>query len=145
MANFNAKIDINKINDLKKYFWQIRYDRRYPKHYVETWVNKKRLHLHRYLMGVGFEKYTYEKTIDHINGDTLDNRICNLKLCSKKENSKNIRTDISSGKSGIRYLTWCNTINRWKVVYKSKYLKCFKKLEDAKKYLDMYRKTLNNY
>jgi len=43
--------------------------------------------------------------IDHLNGDSLDNRVENLKLCSQHDNTKNkkIRTDNVSGKTGIYF------------------------------------------
>jgi len=39
--------------------------------------------------------------VDHINGDTRDNRIDNLRLCSKSQNSKNRKTWSSTGLRGV--------------------------------------------
>ncbi|MCY0913237.1 HNH endonuclease [Massilia antarctica] len=47
-------------------------------------VNGKQLSLHRFLMNEpkGLE-------VDHINGDPLDNRLCNLRICTHAENMRN--------------------------------------------------------
>ncbi len=49
--------------------------------------------------------YGYEpmECVDHINGDTLDNSICNLRSCSTKDNVRNskIQKDNTTGYKGV--------------------------------------------
>lgn len=52
------------------------------------------------------------KQLDHINRIKSDNRVCNLRECSDKENQQNRNLQINNG-SGVRGVHWCNTTNRW--------------------------------
>lgn len=84
--------------------------------YAFVMLKKTRLHdarsvsMHRYLMGFP------EGVVDHINGDTLDNRKSNLRVCSHAENLRNRhRTSINkSGFKGVSRATrgkpWAATI-----------------------------------
>jgi hypothetical protein len=57
--------------------------------------------------------YGYIPTeLDHINGIKHDNRLCNLREASRKENSinRNKRTDNSSGYKGVN---WHKAANKW--------------------------------
>lgn len=49
--------------------------------YVRAHAKYKVLYLHRSIM-----RPPKNKTVDHINGNTFDNRRCNLRICSNKEN-----------------------------------------------------------
>jgi len=44
-------------------------------------------------------------SVDHINHDKLDNRICNLRVCSNQDNQRNavLRVDSKSGFKGVTY------------------------------------------
>lgn len=59
-------------------------DGRRGKYYAYS--NKSRLYMHRLIMG-NPEGYL----VDHKNGDTLDNRRSNLRICTKSQNAQNIK------------------------------------------------------
>ncbi len=60
----------------------------------ESWVSARNggrggrrvLRLHRLIMGAEDGEF-----VDHMNGDILDNRRCNLRVCTALENSRNMR------------------------------------------------------
>ncbi|PGL88569.1 hypothetical protein CN926_00765 [Bacillus thuringiensis] len=69
------------------------------KNYFAFRENKKVIKLHRWIMGVS-DKNVH---VDHVNGDTLDNRRNNLRICTTKQNAQNKRVkgyyyDKDSGK-----------------------------------------------
>lgn len=82
----------------------------------ERWYVKKTLHigklgttlyLHRFILGA-----VKGQTIDHINGDALDNRKCNLRFCSMADNNR--KKHRSWGKSGFKGVR----VSRWNVEHK---------------------------
>lgn len=79
-------------------------------------LGRKSIYMHRLVANSPEDAYT-----DHINGDKLDNRKCNLRICSDSENLMNskVRVDNKSGYKGVfqekRTLRWCAQINIDKV------------------------------
>lgn len=60
----------------------------------------KFIKLHRFLMGL---EVNDGMCVDHINGDTLDNRKSNLRVCKQGENMRNYRH--AWGNEGVRGIT----------------------------------------
>lgn len=89
----------------------------------------KLIELHRLIMG-----FPENKIIDHINGNTLDNRRNNLRICSNSENiiKGKLRTNNKSGVSGVRFdkerKKWTASI---KIMYKQHFLGQFKTKKEA--------------
>lgn len=67
-----------------------------------TYINGKRelIRLHREIIGA-----KPGEQVDHINGDSLDNRIENLRICTASENNSN-RGNQKNNTSGFRGVTW---------------------------------------
>lgn len=72
--------------------------------------------------------------VDHINGDTLDNRRTNLRFCTKSENAHNRKASIG-GTSKYKGVTWRKDWGKWvaqiKVAGKKLSLGGYSKEEEA--------------
>lgn len=72
--------------------------------------------------------------IDHKDMDKLNNKISNLRLCTKSENHLN-RGKQTNNVSGHKGVTWCNNTNKWKADARLKgeyhYLGIYEDIEDA--------------
>lgn len=74
------------------------------------------------------------KCIDHINGNGLDNRKCNLRICERHQNALNRKKNINN-LSGFKGVSWFKSSQKWraqiqykKIVY---HLGVFEKRIDA--------------
>jgi hypothetical protein len=50
---------------------------------------------------------------DHINGDTLDNRRCNIRVCTKNQNNFNRSKALKPASSKYKGVYWSNIRKRW--------------------------------
>lgn len=60
------------------------------------------MRLHRIIMGVCYDSHEDNIYVDHINGDKLDNRKCNLRVCTASENNMNRQKVRYNNSTGIR-------------------------------------------
>lgn len=96
---YEAIVDDCYLEILSKFKWRIFKTRHYC--YGRAWtpmINKKRelLFLHRYIAKIEFGELSKDIVVDHINGNTLDNRIANLRLATKSQNCFNKKKEITS-------------------------------------------------
>lgn len=100
-----TKVDDEDYLKLNQWSWHVSNSGRkgsqklYAVRMIKTSEGKQRpLTLHRFLMGIQDDK---SLQVDHINGDTLDNRKENLRVCTGSENARNRK---SAKGSSSRYL-----------------------------------------
>ena len=92
--------------------WKWHYSTRYAARSVHLGVfngvqKRKRVFMHKAIL----EKYLGTKELqetDHINCDSLDNRKCNLRLATRKQNGSNRRIP-KSNTSGYKGVSWDKT------------------------------------
>ena len=84
--------------------------------------------------------------IDHIDGDPKNNRIENLRPCSKSENACN-RGKQSNNTSGVKGVSYVKKLNKWRAQCrkdgKNYYLGIFDKIEDAELTVKSFRDTIH--
>lgn len=91
--NYECIVDDDIDQELLKIKW-------YSSHSSKTIVyarNIRKGYLHRLIMG-----NPKGRLVDHINGNTLDNRKCNLRICNNTESIRN--RDKTKSKSSSKYI-----------------------------------------
>lgn len=93
---------------LNKFIWKVikkgvSYDHAYSTHYGKI------VRPHRLILNLTDPKVI----VDHINGNTLDNRRVNLRICSFKENSRNIPKRKGNCSSKYKGVTWNKAKKAW--------------------------------
>lgn len=110
---------------LKRWTWHAKKDKSgkiYVQHTTHVGGTPVALKMHRFLM-----ECPRGKVIDHINGDSLDNRRENLRIVSVRENNFNIRR--VAGATGLRGVSY----NRSSKMYEANVSK-----DSVKYYLGMF-------
>lgn len=94
-------IDSEDYEMLSRYKWRLHQRKKRITHYAACPnINGKFTYMHRLLM-----KAQSGQEVDHIDGNGLNNQKANLRLCSRKENSRNrlLQSNNTSGKSGVYF------------------------------------------
>ncbi len=77
-------------------------------HEVKDNGAKARLYMHREIMKVG-----NGFVVDHINGDKLDNRKINLRICTQRQNAYNQKTQKVIKTSRFKGVYWTKRREHW--------------------------------
>lgn len=118
-----SKEDKEKLGDYK---WRTVFKNNKPYMFTGN-QSSKRIYFHRLVLPV-------DNQVDHISGDTTDNRRENLREATIQENMLNLQKK-SNNTSGVRGVSYHKTRNEWKVdfTYKKQrfYLKGMETFEEA--------------
>lgn len=126
--------DFEKVNSIKWYF---------EHGYARSDVGRKRLYMHRFILGV-----KDKKVVDHKNGDGLDNRKENLRAGNQSLNMANQKLS-SANTSGYKGVGWHKTLKYWTSTLKVNgkgHVKYSKNIKDAvRKYNEMAINFFGDY
>ena len=109
--------------------------------YIVTKINKKQYGVHRVIFFIvnGF----LPEEVDHIDGDRSNNKIENLRECTRQQNCRN-RKISKRNTSGVKGVVWNSSVKKWQAQLtfngKLNYLGIFNKIKDAKEAVDISRK-----
>lgn len=100
---YNVLIDKEDFEKIKNYDWHIStHDIPNKLYYFRCQKGEQTVRLHREIMGC---TYKDGREVDHINGDTLDNRKQNLRVCSHSQNGKNMKIN-KRNNTGYKGISW---------------------------------------
>ena len=112
--------------------------------YLQGTINKKIHRVHRliFLYHHGF----LPELLDHIDGDRANNKIENLRIANKSQNSFNAKIS-SKNTSGVKGVSWNKQKEKWKAecqhYKKRKHIGYFQTIEDAKNAVEFYRVSVH--
>lgn len=121
----DTNIYMQKLSNIK---WFVNIDKNGKRHNV--YVISKKGKMHRIIMDLGHSYYD-KRQVDHINHNTLDNRLCNLRIATNAENNHNSRPALYKKASKYKgvHKALLNVYKIWNIHItingKSKFLKNF--------------------
>ena len=126
--------DIEDWNNLKEYYWRDAHG------YAFSTKNHKTIMFHRTVLKVTDKKIQ----VDHINGNRLDNRKSNLRLCTNQENSFN-KYKNSNNTSGYKGVYYDKEKDKWRasIQYDGKSMKSPKRYDTPEEAYEWYVKKSN--
>lgn len=139
-----ALVDDEDFEELSKYKW---YSSRvehlfYPRRSVKTEKGQLTIRMYRQIMGL---EHGDGKIVDHINGNPLDNRRQNIRICTFSENAWNQKNK-KNNTSGVKGVSWLKRNKKWivRIGFNRNriYLGLFKTLKEASKVYEEKAKEL---
>lgn len=133
--NYKAIVDFDDYERISKNKWYANMTKGKPYAVSGGWKMPP-LRMHREVLGAKPGQY-----IDHINGNTLDNRKCNLRICTNQQNSWN-----KNKRMGKKFKGVYRQMNRWRSAIcidgKSIFIGSFSSEEEAAKQYDVKAREL---
>lgn len=134
LINKKVKIDVEDLELIKSYEKYVAINH---SNYALMWINGRELFLHRLILGLPQAYNPNDMLIgEHINGDRLDCRRANLRICKKSENPINCKK-YKNNSSGHKGIYWHKKNKKWtaSIFYNNQrlYLGSFDNYEDAVK------------
>jgi hypothetical protein len=128
IKEYEILVDDDRWHELTKYTWSLKNEK-----YASGVVNGLRMSLHQYVLGK-----VDGKIVDHINRNTFDNRIANLRHATHSENNQNratIANSTSIYKGVLKINNSSDKIWRVNISYENKryYCGCYSNEQDAGK------------
>lgn len=125
-----AIIDLDDVEKIKDYKWNMHVERNGTYKYVTTSSKKcPYTKLHRLIMDA-----KENEIVDHINHNELDNRKSNLRICTNQQNICNCNIP-KNNKSGCKGVYWAKDKQKWTVQVtinnKTKYIGRYSTYEEA--------------
>jgi len=95
-----VKLDTPDYDWLSQWSWQLHK----PDGYARRTIRRGKRHygtlfMHRLILGLSTDD---KREVDHINGDTLDNRRCNLRIVTRAQNMQNAHKAQGNSTVGLR-------------------------------------------
>lgn len=113
-----ALVDDKDFDDLNKFKWYAWKGGNnfyaYTMRFDIVSKKQKRIGMHRYIMNTPKGLVT-----DHINGNGLDNRRSNLRICTHAENIRNSRKP-TANTSGLKGVSWNKNKKKWQAQIRHK-------------------------
>lgn len=113
-------LDEEDLHLIEKYSWRIQKRKHGP--YVRSSIPVNGKHVDIYLHRI-IANAPEGLVVDHINGDGLDNRKCNLRVCTHAQNLANQKNQ-KRGRSKYKGVVWRANANKWgaKIMVEGKYI-----------------------
>lgn len=103
---YQAIVDDEDHEELSKFKWH--YHLGYAIRTVYTGGKYIKIRMHRVVMNC-----PADKEIDHVDGNKLDNRRCNLRICTRADNVRNIQVNTLGKSSKYKGVTWKKQSKKW--------------------------------
>ena len=103
--------------DIDDYEWLIRWKWNAHKSKCGLWTAQRRsdqnkiVYMHRQIMGLC---HGDKREVDHANHNSLDNRRCNLRVCSRNQNGRNTRKQRRTTSSQYKGVGWYKPRKKWR-------------------------------
>lgn len=98
IKNHKVLVDDEDVGRVLQHSWYLEKSNYHS--YFRSRINGKLIRLHRFIINP-----KPDEQVDHINGNTFDNRKSNLRVCTARQNSRNMKkhVDNHSGFKGVYF------------------------------------------